>query len=136
MDGINYVVYDEHVHHFNWLGDPVYQASATTPAESLSIICGGPKVPKEKEKLWIGSILSRAYQYLDPIVVSLERTFHLSGLQLTKGSRRPRLQVLHSSGAVACRSARLRRWCSITGYGQHRSVPQSWLLGWKRLYEP
>lgn len=70
----NYMVYDEHVHHFNWLGDPVYQASATTPAESLAIICGGPKVPKEKEKLRIGSILNRAYQSLDPIVVSLERT--------------------------------------------------------------
>lgn len=86
----NYVVYDEHVHHFNWLGDPVYQSSATTPAESLVIICGGPKVPKEKEKLQIGSILNRAYRYLDPIVVSLERTgdrlFTYRGFSLQKAA--------------------------------------------------
>lgn len=62
--------YDEHVHSFNWLGDPVYQASATTPAEALVIICSGPEIPEEKEKLRIGSTLNRAYQYLDTLIQS------------------------------------------------------------------
>ncbi|KAJ5370940.1 uncharacterized protein N7496_007032 [Penicillium cataractarum] len=67
------VSHDEKIHHFNWLGNPVYQPSSTTPAESLAIIFSGPKVPKENDKLRVASILRRAYQYLDPVVVSFER---------------------------------------------------------------
>lgn len=84
------MVHDKHIHHFNWLEDPVYQASATTPAESLAIICSGPKIPKESEKLRIGSTLHRAYQFLDPVVVSLERTserlFENRGFSLQKAA--------------------------------------------------
>jgi hypothetical protein len=68
------VSHDENIHHFNWFGDAVYPPSSTTPAESLAIIFSGPKVPKENDKLRIASILRRAYQYLDPVVVSFERT--------------------------------------------------------------
>ncbi|CEJ58471.1 hypothetical protein PMG11_07125 [Penicillium brasilianum] len=68
------VSHDENIHHFNWFGNAVYHPSLTTPAESLAIIFSGPKVPKENDKLRIASILRRAFQYLDPVVVSFERT--------------------------------------------------------------
>jgi hypothetical protein len=74
----NAMVHDEDIHHFNWLGSPVYQLSSTTPAESLAIMCCGPKVPKESDKWRIGSILDRAYQFLDPVVVSLERATQIN----------------------------------------------------------
>jgi hypothetical protein len=69
---VDAMVHDEDIHHFNWLGNPVYQSSSTTPAESFAIICTGPKVPQGSDKWRIESILDRAYQFLDPVVVSLE----------------------------------------------------------------
>ncbi|EPS32624.1 hypothetical protein PDE_07584 [Penicillium oxalicum 114-2] len=67
---------DSRVHHFNWFGHPVYQPSATTPAECLGVIRCGPKVPKESDSLRVESILQRAFQFLDPIVVSLKERPH------------------------------------------------------------
>ncbi|OKP12011.1 hypothetical protein PENSUB_2369 [Penicillium subrubescens] len=47
---VDAMVYDEDIQHFNWLGNPFYQVSSTTPAESLAIICTGPKVPQGSDK--------------------------------------------------------------------------------------
>lgn len=84
---VDAIVHDEDIHHFNWLGNPVYQPSSTTAAESLAIICTGPKVSQGSDKWRVQSILDRAYQFLDPVVVSLENITQLtfnnrgSGLQ-------------------------------------------------------
>ncbi|KAJ5488868.1 hypothetical protein N7539_003758 [Penicillium diatomitis] len=57
------VAVDIEIHHFNWLGHPVNQASGTAPTDSLAIIRCGPK-----------SMLKRASPFLDPVVVSLEKS--------------------------------------------------------------
>ncbi|KAF7712584.1 Uncharacterized protein PECH_002851 [Penicillium ucsense] len=68
------VAVDTKIHHFNWLGHPVYQASGTAPTDSLAIILSGPKVPKENDSLRVKSMLKRASAFLDPVVVSLEKS--------------------------------------------------------------
>lgn len=65
---------DPTIHHFNWFGRPVFSRSATSPAESLAIILSKPKVPEPSENLRISSILHRASQVVDPVVVNLAGT--------------------------------------------------------------
>jgi hypothetical protein len=74
------------IHHFDWFGRPVFNRSATSPAESLAIILSKPKVPEFNKSLRISSILHRASQYVDPVVVNLAGTddnlLHLRGSEL------------------------------------------------------
>lgn len=62
---------DRRIHHFNWLGEPVYQHSSTSPADSLAVILTDSKVPEASEDLRVQSLLRCAYTFLDPVVVDL-----------------------------------------------------------------
>lgn len=60
------------IHHFNWLGDPVYQRSSTAPVDSVAIILADPKFPEARDDIWVQTLLHCAYTFLDPVVVTLE----------------------------------------------------------------
>lgn len=71
---------DEAIHHFNWLGSPVYHYNATPPAVSLFYILADPKVPQPGAELRLQSVLHMATAFIDPVVVYLENG--LSDLQV------------------------------------------------------
>ncbi|KAJ5086475.1 hypothetical protein NUU61_007782 [Penicillium alfredii] len=62
------------IHHFNWMGTPVYEHSATPPEESLAVILAGPKVPRLGDQYRIASILQRASRLIDPVLTTLDGT--------------------------------------------------------------
>lgn len=73
---------DDDIHHFNWLGSPVYRYNWTPAVVSLLYILSDPKVPQPGDEWRMQSILHRAAAFVDPVVVYLENG--LSDLQ-TKG---------------------------------------------------
>ena len=84
---VNQLYYDYEIHHFNWLGSPVYEYSSTPPAISLLYLLSDPKVPKQGDELRLQSILSRATTYIDPVLVSLEdgwEGLNAKGLELVR----------------------------------------------------
>lgn len=115
------VARDENIHHFNWSGYPVYRSSSTTAAESLAIIFSGPKVPKENDNLRITSILRRAYRYIDPVMVSLERTskglfqYRGSSLQNAATGHVFKFYTPHGRWVVDSHSSGSERLCVDTG---------------------
>lgn len=62
---------DPEIHHYNFMGQPVYRASATSPSDSLAVIMSGPKVPEAQESLRVQSILRRANMFVDPVILNL-----------------------------------------------------------------
>lgn len=62
---------ERQIHHFNWLGEPVYQHSSTSPEDSLAVILAEPKVPEAREDLRVQSLLRCAYTFVDPVVTDL-----------------------------------------------------------------
>lgn len=62
---------DPDIHHYNFMGQPVYEASATSPSDSLAVIMSGPKVPEAQEDLRVQSILRRANMFVDPVILNL-----------------------------------------------------------------
>lgn len=62
---------DPEIHHFNWLGNPVYERSQTPPAVSLLYLLSAQKIPQPGDELKWQSILSRATTYVDPVLVYL-----------------------------------------------------------------
>ncbi|KAJ5356363.1 hypothetical protein N7517_010972 [Penicillium concentricum] len=85
-----WVEVDEEIHHFNWLGVRVYTHCATSPSDSLAIILANPKSPQGGASLRIQLLLSRAAQYIDPVLVLLDDTddslFDLRGSELVRAS--------------------------------------------------
>ncbi|CAG7965840.1 unnamed protein product [Penicillium nalgiovense] len=63
---------DESIHHWNWFGCPVYNRSTTPPAVSLAFMQAEPKVPKGSDGLRVHSIMNRAIQYIDPVIIKLD----------------------------------------------------------------
>jgi hypothetical protein len=81
---------DEEIHHFNWMGVRAYTHSATSPSDSLAIILANPKNPQGSATWRILSLLNRAGDYVDPILVLLDGTdnalFELRGSELVRAS--------------------------------------------------
>ncbi|KAJ5496909.1 hypothetical protein N7463_008896 [Penicillium fimorum] len=81
---------DKEIHHFNWLGVRTYNHCATSPSDSLAIILGNPKNPQGSATLRIQLLLSRAAQYIDPVLVLLDDTndslLDLRGSELVRAS--------------------------------------------------
>jgi hypothetical protein len=78
---------EEHkMHHFNWMGNPVYQHSPTPPTESLALILSDPKVPQQSDEHRMQAILGCAFAFLDPVVVNLYDEHEDSLLQM-RGSK-------------------------------------------------
>lgn len=81
---------DNDIHHYNWLGEPVYQSSSTSPSDSLAVIQGQPKLHKAKDSLRIQTIMYRALEFVDPIVMILEekdqQILQLRGTDLARAS--------------------------------------------------
>ncbi|OGM40175.1 hypothetical protein ABOM_011681 [Aspergillus bombycis] len=64
---------ERHIHHFNWLGYPIYESSGTPPAISLLFQLTDPKIPKPRDELRFQSIFARALMFIDPVIVGLEK---------------------------------------------------------------
>lgn len=81
---------DPSIHHYNFLGQSVYEASATPPAQSLAIIMSGPKAPEAREDLRVQSILTRANMFVDPVILNLdgidESILHQRGFALQRAA--------------------------------------------------
>lgn len=78
---------EEHkVHHFNWMGNPVYQHSSTPPTESLALILSEPKISQHSDEHRMQAILGCAFTFLDPVVVNLYDGHEDSLLQM-RGSK-------------------------------------------------
>lgn len=81
---------DAGIHHFNWMGLRVYTHSATSPSDSLTIIFAKPKNPQGGSMWRVHSVLNRAAQYIDPVLVFLDDTdeslFELRGSELVRAS--------------------------------------------------
>ncbi|KAJ5558644.1 hypothetical protein N7535_008860 [Penicillium sp. DV-2018c] len=60
---------DADIHHWNWLGNPVYHPVATPPADSLAIIQTPPKAPKGSHEYRVTAITNSAMQLVDPVLV-------------------------------------------------------------------
>ncbi|KAJ5094798.1 hypothetical protein N7456_010659 [Penicillium angulare] len=82
------------IHHFNWLGAGIFQRSATLPEESLAVIVADIKVPRAFDDYRVQAILSRAYRYVDPVIVCLDDEVDSSILQL-RGSELQRAAKDH-----------------------------------------
>ncbi|KAJ5690380.1 hypothetical protein N7462_004772 [Penicillium macrosclerotiorum] len=76
---------DLNFHHFNWQCRPVYYENATTASESLAVIFAGAKPPYPKGNMRIQSIMNRANQLIDPVVVDLKEM--QEGLLNERGSK-------------------------------------------------
>lgn len=81
---------DEEIHHFNWVGVRTYTHSATSPSDSLAIILANRKNPQGSAIWRILSLLNRAGDYIDPVLVLLDGTtnalFELRGSELVRAS--------------------------------------------------
>lgn len=81
---------DEDIHHFNWMGMRTYTHSSTSPCDSLAKILAKPKNPQGSATWRILSLLNRAGDYIDPVVVLLDDTenalFNLRGSELVRAS--------------------------------------------------
>ncbi|KAJ5952313.1 uncharacterized protein N7479_010726 [Penicillium vulpinum] len=64
---------DDHIHHWNWFGRPVYQPSTTPPVESLAFMQAEPKAPKGSDELLVTSIMNRAIHQIDPVILKVDR---------------------------------------------------------------
>jgi hypothetical protein len=64
---------DNKIHHWNWMGDPVYHPVTTPPADSLAFMRARPKAPKGRQKYLVTSILNRAIELVDPVLVSVDQ---------------------------------------------------------------
>ncbi|CAI7623521.1 unnamed protein product [Penicillium glandicola] len=64
---------DAAIHHWNWLGQPVYQPTTTPAVDSLAFMQARPKAPEGRDELRVGSIMNRAIQKIDPIVLRVDR---------------------------------------------------------------
>ncbi|TQB74639.1 hypothetical protein MPDQ_004489 [Monascus purpureus] len=70
------------IHHFNWLGHPVYEYSATPPAVSLMYLASRPKIPSPSDEWRIHAILARATKFIDPVIMDLDSQRGWSDLAL------------------------------------------------------
>jgi hypothetical protein len=61
------------VHHWNWLGNPVYHRVATPPAHSLAFIRATPKAPTGGRKYLVTAIMNCAMQLVDPVLVDTDQ---------------------------------------------------------------
>ncbi|KAE8378753.1 hypothetical protein BDV26DRAFT_291877 [Aspergillus bertholletiae] len=61
------------IHHFNWLGYPIYESSGTSPAISLLFQLADPKTPSPRDELRFQSVFARAMRFVDPVIVELEK---------------------------------------------------------------
>ncbi|KAJ5747309.1 uncharacterized protein N7511_009005 [Penicillium nucicola] len=64
--------YDDSIHHYNWLCNPVYERSATPPAVSFACIQAGPKILPVRDRYRVQSIMNRTATFLDPVGLLLE----------------------------------------------------------------
>ncbi|KAJ5124280.1 uncharacterized protein N7515_008105 [Penicillium bovifimosum] len=82
--------YDEDIHHFNWLGNPVYHSVTTPPAHSLAIIRAPPKAPTGSHMYRVTAIMNRAMQLVDPVLVDKDQdaglVLELHGSELIRES--------------------------------------------------
>lgn len=59
------------IHHFNWLGSPVFGYSATPAVISLLFLLSEPKVPAAGDEYRLEAIMRRAMVFVDPVFVYL-----------------------------------------------------------------
>ncbi|KAF9253087.1 hypothetical protein DTO013E5_525 [Penicillium roqueforti] len=64
---------DNTIHHWNWLGWPVYTRTATPPGVSLAFMQAIPKAPRGRDKLRVNSIMKCAIEYIDPVILKVDR---------------------------------------------------------------
>lgn len=78
------------VHHFNWMGYPVYQHSSTPPEESLAFILADPKFSRPSDEYRIQAIMGCAASFVDPVIVRLddmgEEVFRFRGSKLAQAA--------------------------------------------------
>lgn len=80
---------DTEIHHLNWLGNPVYERSWTPPAVSLQYMLSDPKISKQADEWRLQSILSKATEYIDPVLVYVENgmdDLQLRGCELVRST--------------------------------------------------
>ncbi|KAJ5179257.1 hypothetical protein N7492_002467 [Penicillium capsulatum] len=65
---------DPDIHHYSFLGEAVYEPSATPPSQSLAVIMSGPRVPEAQENLRVQAMLRPANKRLDPVILKLDGT--------------------------------------------------------------
>ncbi|XHG04821.1 hypothetical protein AWENTII_008072 [Aspergillus wentii] len=78
---------DETVHHFNWMGCPVYEYNWTPAVISLLFLMSSPKIPRLGDEYRLRSIMTRAMVWVDPVIVHLEdgwKDLHRRGLDLVR----------------------------------------------------
>ena len=59
------------IHHFNWLGSPVFRYSATPAVISLLFLLSEPKVPTIGDEYRLEAIMRKAMVFVDPVFVYL-----------------------------------------------------------------
>ncbi|KAJ5875855.1 uncharacterized protein N7529_001439 [Penicillium soppii] len=81
---------DSRIHHFDWVGRPIYEHSATCPSDSLAIIMTKPKNIHTPGMVRQKALLNCAFQYIDPVIVVLDDTvpdlLELRGAKLAQAS--------------------------------------------------
>lgn len=60
------------IHHFNWLGAPVYGYNPTPPTISLLFLLTDPKTPPSGDEWRYESIMKRAMVFVDPVIVYVD----------------------------------------------------------------
>lgn len=79
---------DSAIHHWNWLGNPVYERTATPPAESLAFMQAVPKAPMGRDRHRVESIMNRAMELIDPVLVKIDggnkRLLEMHGSELIR----------------------------------------------------
>lgn len=79
---------DPGIHHWNWLGKPVYERSSTPPADSLAFMQAEPKAPVGSDKHRINAVMNNAIELNDPVIVKAgsgnEDMFKMHGSQLVR----------------------------------------------------
>ncbi|KAJ5782874.1 hypothetical protein N7457_004648 [Penicillium paradoxum] len=63
---------DPGIHHWNWLGNPVYERTATPPTDSLAFMQAAPKVPTGSDEMRINAIMNSAVELIDPVAMQIE----------------------------------------------------------------
>ncbi|KAJ5340582.1 hypothetical protein N7541_009706 [Penicillium brevicompactum] len=61
------------IHHYSWYGRPVFHSVGTPPEESLAVIQAEPKYPTGSAQYRIKSVINRAMNLVDPVLVNIER---------------------------------------------------------------
>ncbi|KAJ5558653.1 hypothetical protein N7535_008869 [Penicillium sp. DV-2018c] len=116
------------IHHFNWMGMRTYTHCSTAPSESLAIMLSKPKSLQGSDKLRKQSVLNRAIQYIDPVIVRLDgpddHVLDLRGSALARESQRRVLKFYTPHGTWMDDQRDLANTCFDIGSLKTYGVPR------------